>query len=224
MGVRLSNFYKKGLYTHWSFTEKIDYLRTLGALDEANSGRPYVLIPNYLASRPQCLESSDFYAVCCRNECEDLMANLEKNIAKPTALPEKIVEIVKGLSSDTVVAPRELSASMLERLDKIASLHEGMVPLHGRLFAQWMHHAFPRECPFPHLAGTTSPQTADEWSRSTGQASTQATEDEMMCHVSGSCAGGAKATVDPALDSALDLPWDDAEELLVTLPTHAHEL
>merc|ERR1712048_479532 len=110
MGVRLSNFYKKGLYTHWSFTEKIDYLRTLGALDEANSGRPYVLIPNYLASRPQCLESSDFYAVCCRNECEDLMANLEKNIAK-----------VKGLSSDTVVAPRELSASMLERLDKIAA-------------------------------------------------------------------------------------------------------
>ena len=28
------------------------------------------------------------------------------------------------------------------------------VPLHGRLFAQWMHYAFPRHCPFPHVSGT----------------------------------------------------------------------
>merc|ERR550525_591513 len=32
--VRLPVFYKAGLYSHWRFTEKIDYLRTIGALDE----------------------------------------------------------------------------------------------------------------------------------------------------------------------------------------------
>merc|ERR1719281_2166442 len=27
-----------------------------------------------------------------------------------------------------------------------------MVQLHGRLFAQWLHYAFPHECPYPHLS------------------------------------------------------------------------
>merc|ERR550514_1170682 len=41
------------------------------------------------------------------------------------------------------------------QLDHIADAHKGKVPLHGRLFGQWMHRAFPRECPFPHRAGST---------------------------------------------------------------------
>lgn len=152
------------------------------------------------------------------------MGSLERSIAQPMASPQKIIEIISGLASDTVKAPRELSESLISRLDKIAEIHEGSVPLHGRLFGQWMHHAYPRECPFPHLAGTTSPQTADDWMRSTGQSSTQASEDEMMCHVSGPCAGGAKAAVDADLDSKFDLPWNDDEELLVTSRFRGHEL
>ena len=36
-------------------------------------------------------------------------------------------------------------------MEQVASHHGGKVPLHGRLFAQWLHHAFPRECPYPHV-------------------------------------------------------------------------
>merc|ERR1719210_43724 len=59
------------------------------------------------------------------------------------------------MHSDTVHAPRNLSSALLARLDEIAEHHAGQVALHGRLFAQWMHHAYPRECPFPHIAGST---------------------------------------------------------------------
>jgi len=211
--VRLSAFYKMGLHTHWSFTEKIDYLRALGALDESNPDDPYVIVPNYLSSRPQCLEASKFYAVCCRNECEDLMSHLEENIAEPLVSPERIIELVSKLSSDTIIAPRNLSVRLVEKLYQISSAHGGYVPLHGRLFAQWMHHAFPRECPFPHESGTTSPQTPDEWMRSTGQNSTQASEDELVCHVTGPCNEGSDNTAS-SKDVLAELPWSDAEELL----------
>jgi len=212
--VKLSAFYKMGLHTHWSFTEKVDYLRALGALDESDPEESYVIVPNYLSSRPQCLEASKFYAVCCRNECEDLLTHLEEKIGEPFALPETIVDLVSDLSSDTVSAPRHLSEGLVGKLQQIASTHGGHVPLHGRLFAQWMHHAFPRECPFPHEAGTTSPSTPDEWMRSTGQTSTQASEEEMVCHVTGPCSGG---NGDAALskEASAELPWSHAEELLV---------
>jgi hypothetical protein len=75
-----------------------------------------------------------------------------------------------------------------------------------------MHHAFPRECPSPHEAGTTFPQTADEWIAQTGQESTQASEEEMTCHVSGPCGGAAS---DDQAAVSMELPWLDAEELLV---------
>merc|ERR1712203_151284 len=32
-----------------------------------------------------------------------------------------------------------------------ATRHGGHVPIHGRLFAQWMHFAFPLECPYPQV-------------------------------------------------------------------------
>jgi len=208
--VPLRSFYRMGLHTHWSFTEKVDYLRALGALDDSDPAHPSVIVPNYLGSRPQCLESSNFYAVCCRNECEGLMASLERQFAEPFATPVQVADLVSNLGSDTVVAPRKLADALSSRLDQIAATHNGKVPLHSRLFAQWMHHAFPRECPFPHEAGTINPQTPDEWIRNTGQESTQASEDEMVCYVSGSCSGG-----DASADE--DLPWSDAEELLVGL-------
>jgi len=38
-----------------------------------------------------------------------------------------------------------------------------MVPLHGRLFAQWLHYVFPHECPFPHKNGAVSASTPMEF-------------------------------------------------------------
>ncbi|CAK9035834.1 Uncharacterized protein SCF082_LOCUS21474 [Durusdinium trenchii] len=46
--VRLSTFYKKSLYSHWRFTEKADYLRKLGALDDSDPQQPQVIMANYM--------------------------------------------------------------------------------------------------------------------------------------------------------------------------------
>merc|ERR1740123_2706285 len=97
------------------------------------------------------------------------MSHLERGLAAPTAPAARIAELVSNLHSDTVDAPRNLSASLVARLGEIADHHDGEVLLHGRLFAQWMHHAYPLECAFPHAAGTTTPLTPDEWMDEFGQ-------------------------------------------------------
>eukprot|EP00411_Alexandrium_monilatum_P096386 CAMPEP_0175763382 /NCGR_PEP_ID=MMETSP0097-20121207/67715_1 /TAXON_ID=311494 /ORGANISM="Alexandrium monilatum, Strain CCMP3105" /LENGTH=475 /DNA_ID=CAMNT_0017073123 /DNA_START=41 /DNA_END=1464 /DNA_ORIENTATION=+ len=151
--VPLLDFYKRGLYSHWDFNERVDYLRAIGALDESDEFRPSVILPNYLGARTNCLAASSLYAVCCRNECEDLLGRLEHEIAAPTAPPQRILTLVAGMASDTVNASRTLPDLLVQRLHLIAAKHGGQVPLHGRLFAQWMHHAYPRECPYPHEGG-----------------------------------------------------------------------
>jgi len=167
--VLLADFYHAGLDGVFLFNENVDYLRRLGALEESDPKHPSVIIVNYLASQANCLASNSFHSVCCIDECEGLLAHLEQAIASPSATPDRIAELVAGLRSDTVDAPRTLSASLLSRLGEIADHHDGVVPLHGRLFAQWMHHAYPLECPYPHASGTMSPLTPDEWMDLSGQ-------------------------------------------------------
>lgn len=214
--VRLSTFYQKSLFSHWRFTEKADYLRTLGALDESDPLQPTVITSNYVMARPNCLEASSLYAICCRNECEDIMTSLEKQILNATAKPQRIAELVAAMPSDTVEAPRELSPMLLQRLDQVARNHGGEVPIHGRLFAQWMHHAYPRECPYPHLVGTTSPQTPDEWMRETGQ-TTQASPEEMKRLVASDTCMDAdgKFGCTESQAGGSELPWSETEEILV---------
>jgi len=177
----LNTYMEMFLGTDDKVEESSNYLRKLGALDETNSQSPQVMIPNYISSPTNCVAASpaSFYSVCCLNECEGLMAHLEHGIAASETSSEQIVQLVSNLSSDTVDAPRNLSFALLNRLNEIASEHSGMVPLHGRLFAQWMHHAYPRECPFPHIAGTTSPVSPDEWMQETGE-SCFATDEEIQ--------------------------------------------
>eukprot|EP00927_Polykrikos_kofoidii_P069413 TRINITY_DN6487_c1_g1_i1.p1 TRINITY_DN6487_c1_g1~~TRINITY_DN6487_c1_g1_i1.p1 ORF type:complete len:661 (+),score=112.03 TRINITY_DN6487_c1_g1_i1:68-1984(+) len=227
--VLLKSFYEKALIGRWAFTEKVDYLRVLGALDESDPNRPRVIMTNYVLSRPQCMEASNFYAFCCPNDCEGLINKLESKLEQPTVEPERLAELVSSLSTDIVQQPGKLPQMLLNRLDQVAANHGGRVPLHGRLFAQWMHHVFPRYCPFPHQSGTVSVQTPDEWMQGTGQDSSTASEEEMVCHVSGPCAGGASALEGNGIDASstvsytqgdvaeeVMIPWSDAEELLVT--------
>merc|ERR1719359_1243090 len=75
-----------------------------------------------------------------------------------------------------------------------------------------MHHAFPRECPHPHLSGTTNPQTPDEWLESTGEETT-ATDEEMQVHVD-----KANTTEVEEEEVIAPLPWSSEEELLVVRP------
>jgi hypothetical protein len=207
--VRLAEFYKKGLYSNWEFTEKKEYLRSIGALDESDPKQPYVIVPNYVASRPNCLSCSSFYVVCCRNECEDLMTKIEANVANHTIAAEELLRLVARLSTSTVRAPRRLPEALSDRLRQVAIMNGGKVPIHGRLFAQWMHHAFPRECPYPHEAGDASPQTPDEWMREGGHDTHTATEEERWEHVrNDACKDGRPCREDD------ELPWTDSEELL----------
>jgi hypothetical protein len=204
--VPLSRFYTSSS-EDWKFLESVDYLRNLGVLDESDRQRPSVMIANYITSPTNCLKSSGFYSVCCLNECEGLMGKVEREVEAPTATPRQLLDVISNLPSDSVDAPRNLSSVLVSRLDDIAARHKGSVPLYGRLFAQWMHHAYPRECPFPHVSGTSSPVSPEEWMALKGEDALDVTEEEMKVHVE---------TEDLPLEMSEDsLPWDAIEELLI---------
>lgn len=199
--VLLKDFYSNTLSGTWQFSESVDYLRALGALEEGSQRS--VLIPNYVNAKSNCLASSGMYSVCCINECDALLGYLEGEISAPDGEPSRIMELVAGLSSATVPAPRALPLELRTRLDEIADHHGGQVPLHGRLFAQWLHHAYPRECPFPHKSGTTSPMTADQWMQERG-ADARISKAELEQHQEN------VEVVEP-----VTLPWSKEEELVV---------
>jgi hypothetical protein len=186
------------------FAESVDYLQNLGALDDRDPTRMSVVIPNYITSKTNCVASSGFYSICCSDECEGLTRHLETEIAAPSSTPARIADVISSLPSDTVDAPRNLSSALLGRLEEIAELHGGEVPVHGRLFSQWMHHAYPRECPFPQVSGTTRPIDPLDWIES-GK-SDVASMEEVEKYLS----------MVPAVESVADeLPWTEVEELVV---------
>jgi len=211
--VRLASFYGKSLHEGtWQFSESESYLRQLGALDESNPSNPRVIIPNYMYGASNCLPTTEHISVCCANECEVIAQQLEAALASSEVAPEHVVAVVTSLPSSTVPANRTLSALMLQRLNSIATSHGGMVPLHGRLFAQWLHHAYPRECPYPHMAGTTHPQDTDDWLKNTGLNGLASAAD--MAKHAGSDPSSWKQprSASRPLQSA---PWSYEEELFV---------
>jgi hypothetical protein len=161
--VRIADFYGKALHDgKWQFSESVDYLRQLGALDESESSNPRVIIPNYISGPSNCVASSAYYSVCCLDECESILGQIEQKIAAPSALPKTITRLVSMIPSATMPSNRTIAPWLQHRLDEVAVHHGGLVPLHGRLFAQWLHFAYPRECQFPHIAGTINPQRPED--------------------------------------------------------------
>jgi len=216
--VKLSTFYASALEGNWQFSENIAYLRQLGALDESDPKALRVIIPNYINAPSNCVAGSNFYSVCCIDECEGLQAHLETHIAAPDASVDRIIELVSELPSPTTTVPRTLPSQLVQRLKEIAEQHDGMVPLHSRLFAQWMHHAFPRECSYPHMTGTTKPVTADQWMKQTGGKAT-ASKDSMQWHVD---QARQRVSVETPADADAgdlgELPWSSEEELTISRP------
>lgn len=211
--VLLKDFYGQALTGGaWQFTESVDYLRELGALDDTDPQRLSVVIPNYVNSRSNCLASSSIFSVCCINECEALLGHLEREVAAPKAPASQIATIVTRLASATVAVPRTLSKDLLDRLNEIATHHDGMVPLHGRLFGQWLHHAYPRECPFPHVSGSTNPMTADQWIQEKG---TVAASTEEMNQFTGAASKTHQTREQELSAEPVALPWHAQEELVV---------
>jgi len=158
--VPLSSFYSLP-DDKWSFHEPPEYLRELGALDESSKALgPQVIISNYVYGMSNCLSSTPYYSVCCLNECEGLLQQIEMKIAKPSATPTEILEGMSRIRMSSFAG--NVSSKFQAKLEDIAAKGNGKVPLHGRLFAQWLHYVFPRECPFPHAAGSVKPQTQGE--------------------------------------------------------------
>jgi len=207
--VKLSDFYGANLDGEWRFGESEAYLREMGALDESSAWRgKQVIIPNYLQGASNCIVSRPHFLVCCVNECEDILGDVERAVGAPVADPAEVLDVVGNMSSyDDEPAP--LDGPLRSQLRQIADSHGGKVPVHGRLFAQWLHYVFPRECPFPHKVGTVSPATPNEFGDSF-----IATTDEVAKHARS--AGNASLEEEAQWMSQ----WSEEEELIGDYSLH----
>jgi len=160
--IPLHIFYSQPHTADYQFKETAYYLQQVGAMDEGG-GVPSVRIANYVQGPSNCMAHSSYYSVCCLVACDGLTRDLEGSIRAPQVLPEQLLLLVGNLSSPSIDAPREISPGLVSKLHTIADRHEGMVPLHSRLFAQWMHLVFPQECPFPHLSVDPVVMTPNHW-------------------------------------------------------------
>jgi hypothetical protein len=131
------------------FEESLSDLRAMEALDETDSDDPKVIIPNYLQGATNCISPAGYYSICCLDECEELMDKIEAHFQAPAASPGAIASFVASLPSATEPAIRSLPPELLELLELLATDPGGLVPLHNKRFAEWMHQAYPRECSHP---------------------------------------------------------------------------
>jgi len=191
----------------WEFRESKEELLALGALDVSDPAWPRVIITNYVQSPPNCLATQTLHSVCCIDECEALLAEVERGIGAPAGDPAEIARIVARLESETIDASRNLSAALLGRLDEVATRHNGLVPLHGRLFAQWMHHAFPNECAHP---------LPSQWSSATvsvRQDQVQKSPEELLQELDQGASSSQLLTSSGERLAEELMPWSNEEEL-----------
>lgn len=211
--VPLSKFYNTAISTDWRFGESESYLRELGALDESSARTgPQVIIPNYILATSNCIVSTPHYLVCCTNECEGLLGEIEVGIGASTAEPVEILQIVGNMTSQTSIDDDDspsLAGPLTIQLEQVANAHGGKVPLHGRLFAQWLHYVFPRECPYPNKRGMVSAVTPSQYGEDY-----IATDADMKKHASSEAATGIPTHIDREELQWMS-QWSSEEELSV---------
>eukprot|EP00931_Biecheleriopsis_adriatica_P092942 TRINITY_DN666_c0_g1_i1.p1 TRINITY_DN666_c0_g1~~TRINITY_DN666_c0_g1_i1.p1 ORF type:complete len:556 (-),score=106.15 TRINITY_DN666_c0_g1_i1:81-1748(-) len=171
--VPLSRFYGQQPHAHFVFSESVEYLRTIGALDESDASEPKVFIANYVGGPSNCVADTAYFSVCCFTGCQQLMAQLEAEVRAPTANPDYLLSLAGNLSSTFIKAPRVLPDKLQKKMHSIADHHGGMVPLHSRLFSQWLHHAFPLECPFPQINQESAVLMPSHWQGTSSMSSEQ---------------------------------------------------
>lgn len=224
--VQLADFYKgdSGSDKFW-FGESKEWLRKLGVLDESSFYLgPQVIVPNYMAAVPNCALSTPLYRVCCPNRgCEQLLIELERKLGRPSAEPKEILPLLtdlvaKLLDRDAAAKAAPLPAALAGKLDEIAEQHGGVVPLHGRLFAQVLHYAVPLECPFPHKRGSIIAETYAECGGQDCLVS-DADHKEIQQHAEMVMSWDGKTSDDAWLSQ-----WTQEEELISDKKTlHVHE-
>lgn len=142
--INLRQFYSSHLHQNkWQFTESVQYLRSLGALEESETNQPRLISTNYVLGANNCVSTSQFYSQCCVNQCDAHLRKLEKAVAQAEVPADDLQAAI------TAVLPEPDPEGLFEKLQEIAKRHGGKVTLHGLQFAEWLHHAYPRECPAP---------------------------------------------------------------------------
>eukprot|EP00928_Gymnodinium_smaydae_P011879 TRINITY_DN14347_c0_g2_i1.p1 TRINITY_DN14347_c0_g2~~TRINITY_DN14347_c0_g2_i1.p1 ORF type:complete len:552 (+),score=45.41 TRINITY_DN14347_c0_g2_i1:46-1701(+) len=148
--VHLSDFYQHSFTpTGYMFQETPGFLRRQGVLEESQENNSHVVIANYLVSHTNCLPITSQYSACCPSDCGRLQLVIETSLQSSFGKPTSILDALEGT--------RSISDKLVQRLNDIAKHHGGEIPIQGRLFAQWLHFAFPTECPYPHLADRVGP-------------------------------------------------------------------
>eukprot|EP00435_Cladocopium_sp_Y103_P034681 s3413_g9.t1 len=153
----------------------------LGALDETSArlGKQ-VIIPNYIQGASNCIVTASHYSICCINECEPIMAEIEEAVKSPMATVEHLRSLVGNMTALNTLEDEVdvvLDDFMVSQLQSIAKEHGGQVPIHGRLFAQWLHYVFPRDCLFPHKSGSAQSLSPNQYGDGY-----LASDDEMEAH------------------------------------------
>jgi hypothetical protein len=220
--VPISSFYKPMLKSNgqdWHFSETPEYLQANGIVDSSDPKNMKVMVPNYLSAQSNCIATSGYYFICCMDECESLLGQVERHVQGPTALPSTIAAFISHLPTSTEPANRTLAPLLLRRLESIAEKHGGRVPIHGRLFMQWMHNVYPRECAYPYVSGTKMSFSPDQWFSITGrEANTSVAEIKSNLHLI------SDADVHARVNDGQCGRWQDEEELVVSLPPHRQHL
>eukprot|EP00450_Noctiluca_scintillans_P011296 CAMPEP_0194503438 /NCGR_PEP_ID=MMETSP0253-20130528/28380_1 /TAXON_ID=2966 /ORGANISM="Noctiluca scintillans" /LENGTH=562 /DNA_ID=CAMNT_0039345721 /DNA_START=70 /DNA_END=1758 /DNA_ORIENTATION=- len=213
--VPLSRFYASALETEWRFGESEAYLQELGALDDTSAwyGKE-VIIPNYIQGTSNCIVATSHYHVCCLNICEEILGEIEETLQSWNAEPADILRVVSGMSAPSSILDDglpNLPKSMVLQLSQVAEASGGKVALHGRLFQQWLHYVFPRECAFPHKAGMTSSIRPNEFGEDF-----YASAQEMAKHAQGATLVPQRL---PGLNESSDWmsQWSSDEELFATV-------
>lgn len=196
--VSLGLLYAQPHSASYHFSESADYLRKIGALDETGSA-PKVLITNYITGPSNCIAASSYYSVCCLSSCDSIMAEIEHGVLAPKASIEQLLNIVRNISNVKV-----LPKGLTEKLAGIAAHHDGEVPIHGRLFAQWLHFAFPHECAYPAILENAKTLATSEWH----SVSFSASDEERVEHLL-----TAQVLTEAADDSGLAELWSHHEVL-----------
>ena len=111
-----------------------------------------------------CFVARQFCLVCCINKCEEMMGCIEDAFGTPVALVEDILLVAEKLTNGDNERAK-IDVSLRSQFSRMASTRGGKVPLHGRFFAQWLHYAFPRECPFSYKTGTAAARTPMQFGR-----------------------------------------------------------
>ena len=157
------------------------------------------MTPKKLQSRQECLSKKD----PSWRETRMWMRDIRRSVSyaeRDRSNPFAEAGLDFGAAAHVV---QHLSVSLFLRLSEVAARHSGVVPLHSRLFAQWVHHAYPRECPFLHITDFGAVTPDERMSKGDCHAS-----EEEMRHFVAAMSVGAGVPLRPS-----ELTWTEEEEL-----------